>query len=347
MFCNDNFLVEKNDLLCSKRLLSEILSLISLSFSIFTVFVSFKKLKMNITNILIIHIIISEILDSINVLTAIFFDIIGRQTFENYRTRMNICFFQIFIGVFTCLWTLFSCFFISLRIYDRMQNKNRIFRTKFMANFTTVMSYAIPLIMTYILWAIQITNQANKISENDLNSYYPDKEKSNDYFRHMYCWVTGSVNWSLFFITIILIILNLYFSIVKSALFIKKVSNEMIDTEEDIRESIQVKIRKMNRMMYSLIIYPITSAILWVSFFVIQFLFNLKPDEKDGKDGSFKNGPLAWIYCSIISLRQFIYTSVFFWTQSSLRKYTLGLFSCNNSKSNNSSKHTSFDNELN
>ena len=328
MFCDSNNINPDNDLKCGIKLLSEILTLISLFFSFFTVFISLKQLKMNITNILIIHIIISEILDGINILGSMIYDIMGPQTFEKYRSRMTICFTQIFLGVFSSLWTLFSCFFISLRIFDKMQNKNKIFKTKFMAKYTTTMSYAIPIIITYILWAIQITDQSNIIDNKDYKDYYPDIVGRNVFFRHMYCWVTNSRNYILFFIVLILIILNLYFSIIKSVLFIKKISNEMKDDEEDEdnKDNIQEKIKKMNRMMCSLIIYPVASAILWVFFYVIQYYFGLKDINK--------NGSIALIYCVVISIRQLIYTSVFFWTQSNLWKYALGLLTCKKTNRN-------------
>ena len=68
----------------------------------------------------------SELLDGINIALAIVIDSFGKFTFENYPKRMGFCITQIFLGVFSCLWNLFSSLFISIRIYDRMQNKNKI-----------------------------------------------------------------------------------------------------------------------------------------------------------------------------------------------------------------------------
>lgn len=323
MFCDNTD--THNNLSCNKKLFSEIVSIISLIFSLFIIYISMKKIKMNITNKLILQIIISEILDGINIILAIVFDTFGNYTFENYPKRMGICLTQIYLGVFSCLWNLFSSLFISLRIYDRMENKNRIFKNKFMYEYTTTMSYGIPCIISYIIWTIQVLNQSNILKKKTYDNFYPDKEFKNDYFRYMYCWVSSWNNYMLFFLSIILIAANFYFSILKSAIFIKKVSNEIEEKEDRGRKSIQNKMKKINQMMWSLILYPVVSGIIWLFYFILQILAEY------GK-GFMRNGFGSWILVILISFRQSIFTLLFFLTQGNLKKYAYNFITCQTPK---------------
>ena len=127
MFAKD----DPNYLSRDKKYVCEIVSILAFLFSAFVLLVAYiKKIKMTITNKLIIQIIWAEILDAVNIGLAVGIDSFGNFTFENYPKRMGICLTQIYIGVFSCLWNLFSSLFISIRIFDRMQNKNKIFKNK-------------------------------------------------------------------------------------------------------------------------------------------------------------------------------------------------------------------------
>ena len=292
---------------------------------------------MNITNKLILQIIFSEILDGINIILAIVFDAFSANTFENYPKRMGICLTQIFLGVFSCLWNLFSSLFISLRIYDRMENKNRIFNKKYIYEYTTTMSYGIPCIISYIIWTIQVINQSNTLKKKQYEDFYPkNKQIKSNYFRYMYCWVNGWNNILLFIICGILIIGNFYFSIFKSVIFIKRVSNEIEEKEDSGRKNIKNKVKKIKQMMWSLILYPVVSCAIWLFYFILQILvgFGTGYDPVDKLDTFIKNGFGAWLIVIVISFRQFIFTFLFFWTQGNLKKYAYNFICCKSKKSN-------------
>ena len=329
---------DNNNLEFTEKLFSEIISIISLFFSLFVIFIAVKKIKMNITNNLILQLIISEVLDGINIILAIVFDLLGDYTFENYPDRMGICLTQIYLGVFSCLWNLFCSLFISLRIYDKMENKNKIFNNKFMHEYTTTMSYGIPSIISYILWTSQVIYQSNILRNKSYDNYYPKENKiiKNDNFRYMYCWVNGWNNNILFGISIILIAGNFYFSIFKSVFFIKKVSNEIEEKEDYGRVSVQNKMKKINQMKWSLILYPLVSAILWTFYFILQVLagWAMTTDYFD----FMKNSWGSWLLIIVISFRQFIFTFLFFWTQKNLKKYAFNFLTCK--KSNRKTKST-------
>ena len=321
MFCKNTNL--NYHLSCDKRLFSEIISIISLFFSLFVIFISIKKVRMNITNKLIIQIIISEVLDGINIILAIVFDAFEEYTFENYPYRMHICLSQIYLGVFSCLWNLFSSLFISLRIFDKVANKNKIFKKKFMYEYTTTMSYGIPFLISYIIWTVQVTKQSNNIKSKTYRDIYDKKTNQNNFFRYMYCWVNGWNNNILFIICVILIMGNFYFSIFKSVFFIKKISNE-IEEEEENSGHMQNIIKKINQMMRSLILYPFISGIIWIFYFILQMLILYKKLKK--------NGVGAWLLIILISFRQFFFTLLFFLTQGNLKKYAFNFIMCKKSK---------------
>lgn len=322
MFCVQDLLNKKNDLECKYRLFSEITSIISMIFSLFLIIVTVKTVKLNITNKLIIGVIISEILDGLNILLAIPYDSIGLHTFENYNYRMGVCFTQIYLAIFTCLWTLTSSFFISLRIYDLMVNKNKIFRKKFMYNYTTTISFLFSSVVSYILWSIQITQQSKNLKEKKIEDFY-SLTHENEHFRHMYCWVNPGENLALLIIVVILISLNIFFSVFKGYCFVKKITNIIKDNrgrQSRISIGMKNKFNKINRMMVSLICYPVVSGLLWILFFVLQIIFNI--------EGIDKNGKISWFYCGLISARQLIYTILFFFSQKNIKNYSLALITC-------------------
>ena len=154
MFCKEH---KDASIPCSMKWIYEIISFISLLCSIFVVVVTIKKIKMNIMNILIIEIIISEMVEEVNILLGIISDGIGKLNFENYSYRMHICYPQLFLSIFSCLWTLTASFFISIKLYDIILNENRIFRgNNFLNKNIKLISISIPLIITYIYYGLLI-----------------------------------------------------------------------------------------------------------------------------------------------------------------------------------------------
>ena len=313
---------DDNYLSLDKKYFCEIFSIISFIFSAFILFVSYKKVKMTITNNLIMQIIMAEILDGINIFLAIAIDAYGEFTFENYASRMGFCLTQIYLGVFSCLWNLFSSLFISIRLYDRMQNKNKIFKNKFMYEYATTMSYGIPSIISYILWTSQVLFQSNTLQNKTYRDYYQSKSNTN-FFRYMYCWVSGANNTVLFVISFLLIAANFYFSIFKSFFFIRKITKDIEEADEGGNTS-QRRVKKIKNIMYSLIFYPLVSGFVWIIYFVLQILtgyINGK-DKIESLAKSMKEGAGAWCIIIIIVIRQISFTLVFFLTQPNLKRHT-------------------------
>lgn len=318
MFCSsDN---DGTSLKCSIKVISEFISFISIIFTTIVVIITKKKTIMNIINKLIVQILISEIIDGITILLVIIDDAQGDKTFENYNNRTYVCFTQIYFSIFSCFWTLCASFFISLRIYDIMIKKGRIFKNKFLEKYVLFFSVIIPAFISYFFWLGQVISQANKIKDVNQKGFY-QKYHSHSHFRHMYCWVDSDRNYAIFSIVIVLIGANVYFSIIKGTTFLNKVSGELKDEEEEFQmQSVKRKISDMEHIKKSLWIYPLTSGILWTIFFIIQILFN----EVE------RRGFLSWIYCILISIRQGIYTFIFVYTQKDIKYHFMKFILCKN-----------------
>jgi len=320
MFCDQDEEDKKVTLNCNIKIISELFSILSIIFSSLVIYITAKKTKMNIINKLILQILISEILDGINILLVIFDDAQGNSKFENYNKKRYVCFTQIYLSLFSCLWTLSASFFISLRIYDIIVKKNALFKKKFMEKYVLFISSGVPAIIAYIFWITQVFSQSKTVKNLPIKLFY-QKHHSHSHFRHMYCWFDEDRNYVIFCLVFLLIGANIYLSIIQGSFFLKKISAELKDTNEKYEgQNLQKKIDDMEHIKKSLWIYPITAAIIWISFFIIQILFN------KGKKSTF----LSWLYCILISVRQIIYASIFLYTQKDIRYQFFKYILCKN-----------------
>lgn len=321
MFCYKDEEDPDSTLDCSIKIISEICSFLSIIFSIIVIVITKKKTKMIISNKLILQIMISEVLYGINLLLVIFDDAQGPKIFENYNLKTYICFTQIYISVFSCFWTLTASFFLSLKIYDMMVKKNKIFRNKIMEKNVTFFSVALPFVLSYIFWLIQVISQANKLDNVSKELYY-QKNHSHDHFRHMHCWFNETRNYVIFTLAIILIASN-FFLTIKGSTIIKEMSDELKETNEKYgTNKLQKKIDDVEHIKKSLWVYPITSGIIWITFFILQILFTRQ----------IRNTFLSWIYCLFISVRQSLYGIIFLYTQKDIRAQFIKTLLCKDRK---------------
>lgn len=322
MFCHRKEEDVDTTLHCAIKGISEFISFLAIIFSVMVIIVTAKRTKMNIINKLILQILISEVLDGINILLVILDDAQGSTYFEKKNSKTYICFSQIYISLFSCLWTLSASFFISLRIYDVMVKKNAIFKNKILQKYVLFLSIAIPSIISYFFWLIQMFAQSSKYKNLSKELYY-QKYHSHDHFRHMYCWFNKEINYVIFILVIILIGANFYLSIIKGSAFVNKISTELKDTNEKYEgHNLQKKIDDMEHIKKSLWIYPITSGILWFLFFILQIMFSV----------NIKGTFLSLFYCLLISSRQVIYTLIFLYTQKDIQYQFIKFILCKKKK---------------
>jgi len=321
MFCqNDNNTVTLN---CGIKWFCEIVSFISVIFSSIVVIITKTRTKMNVINKLIVQILISEIIDGVNMLLVIFDDYQGSKTFENFNIKTYFCFSQIYLSIFTCFWTLSASFFISLRMYDIMVKRNQIFKNKIMEKYVSLFSIIIPAVFSYIIWIIQVSIQSSKFQNLKKEIYY-QKNRERHHFRHMHCWVEMPITIALFVFAVILIGANVYFSIIKGSTFLSKVTGELKDKGESSDDhSLKKKIDSMEHIRKTLWIYPITSGILWFIFYIIQIIVTTQP----------KNyGFISLLLCIIISIRLIVYVIVFIYTQKDIKYQLIKFFLCQPAK---------------
>lgn len=324
MFCNSEYIKEPYDLSCGKRWVPEIISLISIFFSLFVLVVTIKKVKLSLLNKLILQIIASEIIDGLNILLCAISDAQGKPLFENYTNRRYICFSQIYLGLFTCLWTLTASLFISLRMYDIMIKRNKDFQ-HFLRKNATTLSILIPAIISYVIWIIQVQKQSAKpllMSEKD---FYNPQGIKREHFKYMYCWVDKTLNFIILGIVLFLIIMNIYFSIIRGSNYLSNISNGYKEKENGGRASIKKQIETIDHVKYTLWIYPIASCVIWGIFFIFQVICDEIEVNIDG--------PLAWVHILLISVRQPIYTFMFCYTQRKIKECCLDTLFCQNRKS--------------
>ena len=324
MFCHQTSNINKgqiNSMSCGEKWVSEIFAFLSLICSIFVIVISFIKIKMNLMYILILQILISEIIDELNVLSGILVDAQGKPSFENYSNRMMICFTQIYFAVFTCLWTLTASLFISLKLYDIIVYKNKIFKEgSFMSKYTSLISISAPMILSYFIWAIQVSLQNKALK---VENYYDSKklEKGLQNVRMIFCWVKPGLSIFLFIVCFALIVLNLYFSLFKGYFFVKKTKEDLIENNDESRPSVQRQIKNITKIQNTLFLYPVISCAIWLLFFVLILFFWIFSNYKS-------QSIFSWIFCIFISIRQIIYTLVYFLTQEKLKEYAILVLTC-------------------
>ena len=326
MFCEE----PKNpdmEISCSLKWVYEIISLFSLICSIFVVYATVKNIKMNIMHKLILQIIISEMLDEINILLSIVSDMKGRLRFENYDFRMYSCYTQIYLSVFSCLWTLTASLFISIKLYDIIINKNKIFKTdSFLNKYVNLISISAPLIISYIFWVISSILKADTIH---LNSIYINKiQNKTQMIKLVFCWLNKEMSIGLAYIVAILIAGNIYFSIIKGYVFIRKVKDTILDQNDDYNLSNNNRIKSINQIEKILFFYPLIASIIWIIFFLFIFLFNYSYREHQSSAWSY-------LFCIFMAIRQIIYTQIYFLSQKKLWNYTFSVLKCETCKRKN------------
>ena len=242
----------------------------------------------------------------------------GSKVYDNYNLKTYVCFTQIFLSSFTCFWTLSASFFISLRMYDMMIKKNRIFNNKIMDKYVCLISIFIPALLSYSLWTKQVIDQSNRFNSITNDEFY-QKKHAHSHFRHLYCWFDTKLNIVIFIIAFLFIAANFYFSVIKGFFFVHKISGQLKERAKNERESLRRTYDKMNHIKKTLWLYPFTSAVIWISFFVIQINMIINKGQ---------NSLLSLFGCLLISVRQIIYVLIFLVTQRNIYRKLLECILC-------------------
>jgi len=320
MFCEEPVNPDM-EISCSLKLIYEIISFISLLSSGFVVYATYKNIRVNLFHKLILQIIISEIVDEINILLGIIGDLRGKLIFENYEFRMHTCYLQIFLSVFSCLWTLVASLFISLKIYDIIIKKRIFTRNNFLNKYIVLITISVPLLISYLFWVIHTISRIDSLY---LENVYVNKiYNKTQLIKLVFCWINKPLSIALACIVALLILGNLYFSFFKGYRFLENFKETILEQNEEENP----RVKSINKIQRILFLYPIIACIIWITFFLFIFLFYFSYREHTSKGWSVA-------FCVFMSIRQMIYTLVYFLSQKKLRDYTKLFFTCQTCKKN-------------
>ena len=320
MFCEEPVNPDM-EISCSLKLIYEIISFISLLSSGFVVYATYKNIRMNLFHKLILQIIISEIVDEVNILLGIIGDLRGKLIFENYEFRMHTCYLQIFLSVFSCLWTLVASLFISLKIYDIIIKKRIFTRNNFLNKYIVLITISVPLLISYLFWVIHTISRIDSLY---LENVYVNKiYNKTQLIKLVFCWINKPLSIALACIVALLILGNLYFSFFKGYRFLENFKETILEQNEEENP----RVKSINKIQRILFLYPIIACIIWITFFLFIFLFYFSYREHTSKGWSVA-------FCVFMSIRQMIYTLVYFLSQKKLRDYTKLFFTCQTCKKN-------------
>ena len=320
MFCEEPVNPDM-EISCSLKLIYEMISFISLLSSGFVVYATYKNIRMNLFHKLILQIIISEIVDEINILLGIIGDLRGKLIFENYEFRMHTCYLQIFLSVFSCLWTLVASLFISLKIYDIIIKKRIFTRNNFLNKYIVLITISVPLLISYLFWVIHTVSRIDSLY---LENVYVNKiYNKTQLIKLVFCWINKPLSIALACIVALLILGNLYFSFFKGYRFLENFKETILEQNEEENP----RVKSINKIQRILFLYPIIACIIWITFFLFIFLFYFSYREHTSKGWSVA-------FCVFMSIRQMIYTLVYFLSQKKLRDYTKLFFTCQTCKKN-------------
>ena len=296
---------------------SGIISAISFLASLIVIKVFYlKRLHKNITNQFVMQLIISEMINNLNHVSPIINYFVGRKE-EKYYERRRVCFTQIYAGLFTNFYTLFSSFLISFRIYDLLVNNSMTFRKPKNVTRAKVLSFYICALISYIIWFLQI-----EILQNYTGS--------GRYFRVLTCWVGFELDCASLGIFAIFIILTFIYCI-KSRSFVQNYQKRLYEEDDlNINDASSNKsleeIQKIKVVQKRLVLYPIVTTILFSLIIVYRVLSYLNNDNK-------QVAIICLVLYSLTSvLRGFIFIIIYFGTQQVFRDGLYEFFTCKNWK---------------
>ena len=159
-----------------------------------------------------------------------------------------------------------------------------------------------------------------------LNSMYVNKIYNNtQMIKLVFCWISKEITIALVCIVALLIIGNLYFSIFKCYFFLKNIKNTILEQDNEKNKINNRQIKGINNIQGILFLYPLIACAIWIIFFLFIFLFYFNYREHTSK---------IWttFFCIFMTIRQIIYTLVYFLSQKKLRNYTVLFLKCKTCK---------------
>lgn len=293
---------------------SGIISAISFIASLIVIKVFYlKNLQKNVTNQFVMQLILSEMINNINHVSPVINNFIGRKE-EKYYERRRVCFSQMYASLFSNFYTLFSSFLISFRIYDLLVKNSTTFRNVKNVKIAKLFSFYFCALISYIFWFLQV-------------EVFQKIRGTRTYFRVLTCWVDFQLDCASLVIFGIFIILTFIYCI-KSRSFVQNYQKRFYEEEDqlNINELEQQKsleeIQKIKVVQKRLVLYPITTTILYSLIIVYRILSYLRGDNNTIKI-------ICLLLYSLTSvLRGMIFIIIYFGTQQVFREGLYEFFLC-------------------
>lgn len=293
---------------------SGIISAVSFFASLIVIRVFYlKRLQKNLTNQFVMQLILSEMINNLNHVSPIISYFIGRKE-EKYYERFRVCFSQIYVGLFTNFYTLFSSFLISFRIYDLLVNNSMTFRKQKNVTIARILSFYLCALIAYVLWFLQV-------------EIFQNYSGSGKFFRVLTCWVGIELDCVSLVIFGFFIILTFIYCI-KSRSFVQSYQKRLYEDDDDLNindanssKSLE-EMQKIKVVQKRLVLYPIVTTILYSLIIVYRVLSYLK-----GDDDTIKIVCLA-LYSLTSVLRGIIFIIIYFGTQQVFRDGLYEFFTC-------------------
>ena len=118
------------------------------------------------------------------------------------------------------------------------------------------------------------------------------------------------------YIVALFILGNMYFSIFRGWCFLRRMKNNIIAQTDEDNLSSNNRIKSIESIQGILFLYPVISCLIWVIFFLFMYLFYFRYGNETSMASSI-------IFCVFMTIRQTIYTLVYFLSQKNLRNYSL------------------------
>lgn len=308
-------LKDVNNSVSTERIL-EIIAWIMTTFSFLCSFVVLfiiysKQMKANPTNNFIAHLTISEMINNLTILSSIWQELIGPKD-GKYEERMRVCYSQIFSGLFSNLFTLFTSLLISYRIYDLLIQNSKIFKQNKNVKCAKFTSFYFSFIVAFLVWIIQMVCFQNYSSS------------SNKYFRVLACWGDDNLDYFVLGLFLLFLLVTSYLSI-KSYCYVGKFTKSFNDvganpTEEETKA--QSQIDRAKAVQRRLIIYPITTIILYLFIIAHRIIARM------AKNDSLMTCLTFILYTIPTCLRGVIFIAVYSGAQEPFRKALWELLTC-------------------
>ena len=283
------------------------ISTISITFSSFLIYIikHTKELNSNTVNQFIILLTISEMINNITQFSSLFATWLENLN-NMFDESLRVCFFQIYCNLFSNIMSLLSSLLISLYIYDVFFYNNKIFSMKKSVHIAKGVTVYVSLILSLVFFIIHMEEFQNA--------------EEITYKRVISCWVSGTLDYGLIaiYVIVIIVICILSYRVGKDVKAYRKEleeSGEKNNTNDDRYGKVKLIHRMLN-------MYPVVTVFVYgvISIARIMTYISLNYQEQQEGKSSLLLGISYWMFAVAANLRGFVFASVYLFTEKKFKE---------------------------